>query len=293
MQTEVLSANLLQLFVVEKSGPLRLTIPEGSTGLEDLYRELPLGVYSSLRTFEHNKFLYLDWHIARTVQSMSLLGWDYVLDEDALRQALHQVCNAFPEKEMRVRFDVLAQPVTRLKTESRLLIGLCPFEPPPDAVYESGVNVAFAEGLVRTDPLVKKAGFTEARRAYAAGAVEVYEQLLVEENGTILEGTSSNFYGVREGAVLTAGEGVLEGVTRRILLDLMVQLRIPIRFTPVRLEEISTLDEAAISSSSRGIMPVVAVEGQVIGSGRPGPVVRKLHEAYSSFVRREIRTAVD
>ena len=69
-----------QLFAVEDAGPRPLPVPPEATQFTDLYRGLPLGVYDALRTFDHNKFLYLNRHLARTERSMALLGWSYRLD---------------------------------------------------------------------------------------------------------------------------------------------------------------------------------------------------------------------
>lgn len=281
----------LQLFAVEESGPRSLSVPPEASSFDELYTSVELGVYSSLRTFEHNKFLYLDYHLARTVQSMQLMGWTYMWDEAQLRQALHQVCTAYPADEMRVRIDVLAEPATKLGTSSRLLIGLMPFTPMPESNYEEGVTVAFAEGLNRDNPLIKAAGFVEARKAFSTGTADVYERLLVEKDGTILEGASSNFYGIRDGVIYTADEGILEGITRRILLQNMADLGLAVSFEPVHVEQVAQLDEAAISSSSRALVPVVGIEGQTIGDGKPGPICRQILEAYRIFVNKEIRPA--
>ena len=283
----------LQLFAVEEIGPVALSVPESARSFDDLYTEVSLGVYSSLRTFEHNKFLYLDHHLARTVQSMQLSGWSYEWDEGALRQALHTVCTAYPSEEMRVRIDLLAEPAERLGTESRSLIGLMPFTPIDPALYATGVSVAFAEGLIRDNPLIKAAAFTQQRKAYQTGGANIYEHLLVENDGRILEGTSSNFYAIRDGVVYTAGERILEGITRRILLDLMADLAIPVKFEPIHVDDIGYLDEAAISSSSRALLSVIRIAGQSVGEGKPGPICQQILEAYQVFVHREIRAAIE
>lgn len=282
----------LQLYAINKAGPTPLPPLPGAQELNDLYIGLALGVYSVVRTFEHNKFLYLEHHLARTVQSMTRLGWDYQLDEASLRRALHVLCTAAPFAETRVRIDVLAAPALSLGTESRLLVALAPFYPLPAAYYSNGVNVGFAKGLARPNPLVKAAQFSATRRGYDVGSVETYERLMVNEQGEILEGISSNFYGVRGGVLQTAQTGVLEGITRRILLELAAGLAIPVRLAALHVDEIHMLDEAAISSSSRGLLPVVRIAGQPIGDGRPGPVCRSLMAAYDQFVARTIRHAV-
>ncbi len=272
-----------------------LPIPPNAKTFDDLLAGLPLGVYSALRTFDHNKFLYLDAHLARMEQSMRLLGWQETLDQQALRAALHQAVTAVPWPESRVRFDLLAQPApAQLGTESRLLIALMALTPPPPELYAQGVAVGIASGLQRHNPLAKTADFTQQRAQFLQTQAEAfYEYLLLDEAGRILEGTSTNFWGIRAGTLITAGEGVLEGVTRRIILQLAAELGIPVQFAAIPLAEVVTLDEAALSGSSRAFLPVVRIGEQVVGNGRPGPISQTILAAYLEFVRREAKTAVE
>ncbi len=278
-----------QLFAVTAEGLRQLVAPPAARRFSDLYTGLALGVYSVWRSYGHNKFLHLEAHLERTRRSMALLGWDFELDETAVRQTLHTICTNAPYPEMRVRLDVLAEPAYALGSDSRVLLALMPFTPPSPDMYEQGVKMDIASGLERERPLIKTADFAIKRRTFTSAA---YESLLVDETGRILEGTGSNFYAVRDGVVRTAGEGVLEGITRQIILDLITQLGIPLRLEPVSLADLPYLDEAALSSSSRALLPVVEIAGQVIGNGRPGPLTQRMLAAYNAYVERMVATAV-
>lgn len=328
-----------QLFAVEDAGPRALPVPPDAAQFADLYRGLPLGVYDALRTFDHNKFLYLNRHLARTERSMALLGWTYRLDRARLLRALHGIVSAAEWPEMRVRIDVLSAAGEALRTASRELIAIQPFSPPPPELYEKGVAVDFAEGLHRTNPLAKTADFA-AQRPVSAGLAQLedtryeirdtttdegtettdhgqrttdgrpenaeddpaavrglssvvpYEYLLLDDGGRILEGTGTNFWAVRDGVVYTAGEGVLEGVTREIVLALVADMGLELRLEAVGVEDIPALDEAALSGSSRAFLPVVEIAGQPVGDGRPGPISRQILAAYNAFVAENVRTAV-
>ena len=221
---------------------------------------------------------------------MALLGWHYKLDRARLCRALQEVCTTYPAPNSRVRFDVLAEPA--LGTNSRVLIALTPLTPIPDHFYEEGVAVGFAPDLWRENPLAKTADFAQKRRAYAAGTQECFDYLLVDKNECILEGTSSNFFGIRDGVAYTAGEGVLEGITRKLILnELLPQLNIPLRLEVVCVTDIPDLDEAALSGSSRAFLPVVKIGAQVVGDGRPGPVSQRILAAYNALVRRSVKPA--
>lgn len=284
-----------EFFAVEDGGPILLPVPPDATAFPDLYRGLVLGVYTALRTFDHDRFLHLDRHLDRTERSMALLGWDYRLDRPRLCAALHRVVSASPAAENRVRIDVLAEPALSLGSRSRELIALQPFTPPPDELYETGVAVAFAPDLARERPTAKTADFAARRPVtggLAPGVVAPYEYLLLSPDGYILEGTGTNFYGVRDGIVYTAREGVLEGITREIILGLIAELGIPLRLEAVHRDDVARLNEAALSGSSRAFLPVVSIAGQMVGDGRPGPISRRILAAYRRFVAANIRTAV-
>jgi branched-subunit amino acid aminotransferase/4-amino-4-deoxychorismate lyase len=284
-----------QLYALTAAGPRPLPVPPGAADFTDLYAGLDLGVYSVIRTFAHNRFFQLDHHLARTVNSMRLLGWDYQLDEARLRRAIHDLCTAYPASELRVRIDILAAPATALGSDSRDLIALMPFTPPPASLYTDGVALGYATGLHRANPLAKTAGFADARKQATAQSTSgnVYEYLMTNDQGQILEATSANFYAVRDGMVYTAGEGVLEGVTRRIVLDLVAAAEIPLQWQAVPVGDVPLLAEAMISSSSRGIVPAVRIGDQVIGDGRPGPITQQLIAAYNAYVAAHLKTALD
>ncbi len=245
------------------------------------FADLPTdSLYSSFRTFGGDKFLYLEEHFARTRRSVVRLGWP-PLDEPLLRRALVAVCIEGMD-DVRVRYDFWEN--------QRLTLALIPFTPPPAAFYRDGVQVKVADGVHRHNPLDKTAVFAQIRADYLESHAEnVYEYLLAD-GGAIVEGFTSNFYGVRDGVLYTAGDGVLEGVTRRIILELLPTLNIPLVLEAVALADLPSLDEAAMSSSSRGLLPIVEIDGQSISDGTPGPITRALMQAYDEFVARTIRS---
>lgn len=281
----------VQMFAVEAGGPQRLRAAVAPSGIHDLPVGLPYGVYTAMRTFEHNHFLELAAHLERLQQSMMLLGWSYTLDRRRLRRALDSVCSAYPGDDARVRVDVLARAATLLGSTSRELITLAPFTPVPAQLYREGVRVALAPALQRREPLVKHADFVLARRDYLLGRPDAYEYLLLD-GGEILEGSSSNFYGVVDGVLWTAGDGVLAGIGRRIVLRLAAELGILVRLEAIPLAALPLLAEAFLSSASRGVLPVVAIGDEQVGMGRPGAVTRRLMAAYEAYVVRAIEPAV-
>jgi branched-chain amino acid aminotransferase len=187
---------------------------------------------------------------------------------------------------------VLAKPLDSPGINSRVLIGLAPFESNPEWIYREGVAVGLARQLKREQPLAKKADFVPQRRKVLDLASGYYEYLLLGDDDRILEGTTSNFYVVCDGMLWTAGQGVLEGVARKVVLLVAGELGIRVNFEAVSLGDIGRLDEAALSSSSRALVPVISIAGQQVGDGQPGPLTARLLDAYRAYEASHVTTAI-
>jgi branched-chain amino acid aminotransferase len=282
----------VQLFAVTDAGPLALPVRAGVRSAHELFDDLPLGVYSALRTFEHERFLGLELHFERTDRSLALMGWPERLDRPLLARAIDRCVRAYPAPDSFVRFDVLAAPPRTLGTEERTLIALSPLVPVPEACLRDGVVVRLSP-LRREQPLVKVASFVVARRPYPLGRPDAYEHLIADDEGRILEGTSSNFVALQGTRLRLSGERALQGVTQRIVAALARELGLECVVEPLHPSELAEIDEAFLTSSTRGIVPVVALEEQAIGAGRPGSGTLRLMRAYQEHARTHARPAVD
>ena len=113
---------------------------------------------------------------------------------------------------------------------------------------------------------------------------EFFEALLVR-NEFILEGMSSNFFYVKGDGILgTAQKNILLGVTRRTVLRVARGSGIDIAYRALKREQVPALDEAFLTSSSRGIVPIVQIDDLPVGEGRPGSVTNRLSRLYNHYV---------
>jgi branched-chain amino acid aminotransferase len=104
--------------------------------------------------------------------------------------------------------------------------------------------------------------------------------LLTDGAGNVVEGPGFNVFAVRGGRLVTPREGVLEGVTRRTVIEIAGTLGIPVDVRALPTEELRGADEAFLSTSGGGVLPVTRIDGQAVGSGMPGPVSRRLLQVY-------------
>ena len=114
------------------------------------------------------------------------------------------------------------------------------------------------------------------------------EALMLGRSGQILEGASSNIFIVKDGKLRTPEPqpGILVGITRATVLAAAAEEGIEAEEGEIRPNDLYDADEAFLTSSIREVMPVVSADGRTIGSGRPGPVTKQLHEGYLRAVAR-------
>jgi len=107
------------------------------------------------------------------------------------------------------------------------------------------------------------------------------ETVLFRE-GQLTEASSSNVWVVRDGAVygVPKSEHVLEGIRYELIRELCEQEGIPFALVPIDAAQVHGADELMISSASKEVLPVVLLDGQPIGTGKPGPVFERLYSAY-------------
>ncbi|MFN3644508.1 MAG: D-amino-acid transaminase [Gemmobacter sp.] len=119
--------------------------------------------------------------------------------------------------------------------------------------------------------------------AKAAGADDAW----MVEDGFVTEGTSNNAYIVKGNRIITRhlGNEILHGITRAAVLRLAREAQMEVEERPFTLAEAQAADEAFVTSASAFVMPVVKVDGAVLGDGRPGRIATRLREIYLDAMR--------
>jgi len=124
----------------------------------------------------------------------------------------------------------------------------------------------------------------EAQRAGADEAVFM-------DAGFVREGGSSNFFAVKNGGIVThpLDERILPGVVRDRVIGLALRAKVRVDERPLREAELFDLDEAFITSTTQGVMPVTEIDGRVIGNSRRGEVTAELQRRFDELEARETR----
>lgn len=271
----------MRLYILSPK-PHELTL-EDMSSLDAVSRQLPQGLYSTFRTYAgRTKVLGLEMHLGRLYDPLCALAVKATVSPPEMRAALRESLRDFEAEEARARLTV-----STTEHAGDVFIALEPLKAPDETVYQRGVRVVLSP-VERKTPRLKTTSFIgdsdEARKSIQKGGA--YEALMTRK-GKILEGLTSNFYAVKNGVIITAREGILLGVTRRYVLRLARSNGIGIEYRPPRVEELLTWDEAFITSSGRGVVPVTEIGDQPVGTGQVGEIARLLRRVYDEYVAKK------
>lgn len=265
---------------------VRLLTPDGLTAApwsgDSLAETTPYepadGVYTITNTYHKTQVLKLEAHLDRLEDSAARAGIPLTLDRGRLRAALRQMIEEANWGDVRFRITVgREQP-------DMLILSIEPFKPLPPELLTEGARAITAPNSARHNPEAKTTDWALQRRALQeAMPPGIYDTFLLDANGYLMEGLASNFYAILDGTLYTAGSGVLHGISRQIVLEVAPQV-LPVKLEAVHVSQIPQMQEAFLSSSSRGIVPVVEIDGIAIGDGHVGAKTKALRHAYQAWV---------
>lgn len=255
------------------------------------------GIFETIRAYDGRLFRFDD-HLRRLEQSARAVALRLPRNRRWFRRQVIGVLKANRLADALVRLTItrgVGPPGLDPPKHTRptIIITTRPFAGYPDGLYRRGLTVMTA--VIRRAPplaapphakhlnyMVNVLAKREASRHRADDAI------LLSSGGHLCEGATSNLFFVRAGRLHTPSRatGLLEGITRRVILDLARRERIPVRQGRFPPRALLAADEAFLSNTSYEIMPVVRVDGRRIGEGRPGPITRRLHRAFDELRRR-------
>lgn len=236
-------------------------------------------------------FFRLDDHIDRFFSSLAKLRMRIAYDRTALKEILHACVRAGGLQDAYVAM-VCTRGVPppgsrdpRLAT-NRFYAYALPFVwiAPPQKQRE-GIDLFISRrqriAPDSVDPTVKNYHWLDLVQsmfdAYDHGSDT---SCVVDAAGNITEGPGFNVFMVAGGGVSTADRGVLEGISRRTVIELCGKLGIPVRERPIPAAELAGADEVFLSSTGGGVLPIARVDGRPLAGAFPGPVTQRLQDAY-------------
>jgi branched-chain amino acid aminotransferase len=236
-------------------------------------------------------FFRLDDHLNRFLRSMQRLHMSLPYSQDRIREILFECVKLSGLQDAYVEMICTrGVPTTGSRDPRQCINRFYAFAVPfvwianPEKQKE-GLHLIISQvhriPETSVDPTIKNYHWLDL----VAGLYEAYSRggetaILSDHVGNVIEGPGFNIFVVKKGKVTTPGRGVLEGITRRTVIEMGQMLNIPVETGDVSAEQVRQADEVFITSTAGGIMPVTKVDGCLLSDGKPGPITLQLHKQY-------------
>jgi branched-chain amino acid aminotransferase len=254
-------------------------------------------IYEVIRTV-HRRPFHLDLHLDRLQRSGDAVALDVAPMRERLTREVERLLALMPgDDDVSIRIMITRGETPTLDLLAAdgpptWIVWVKPLEPWRKELFEKGMRIQSVSPdsiVARVSPGVKsnnrQANITVHRLARQNG---FDDGLFVDPSGVVTEGPTWNLFIVKAGTVVTPPleRGILEGITRGLVLRLCERLPIPSTVREVTLDEAHHADEMFITSTTRGIMPVAQLD-DVRLPATPGPITTKLRRALMESMERE------
>lgn len=257
------------------------------------------GVFESLRTYRGKPF-QLEEHIKRLLHGAKFLRIHFPLSASQLKLAVLKTIAANRFKESYIKIIVTRGEAKGHGLDPKNVVGKATVvilveeqKPYPKKIFTSGWK-AIISSIIRPDvPIsrIKSLNYVNnvlaKMEAQKAGADEAF---MLDERGNIVEGTISNIFIVKHGAIYTPPKEapILQGLTRNLVMRLAKQSAFRVVEKNITPKELYTADECFITFSGPGIVPITKIWNKRVGSGKCGPITASLIKLYDAETKKAI-----
>ena len=250
------------------------------------------GVFDVMRT-EHGKPYNLEKHWERFLRSATALNLTIPVTAEEFKTIITTLAEkngATKDKELNFRAVLTGGPATDAfhpePGKETFFVLTTPFVRLPESAYTQGSKVITLEHQ-RELAGAKITNYTKAiQHRQVKKESEALEILFVKE-GRVKEASTSNFFAVINGVLVTAKDDVLLGTTRNLILKLAQENNIPFEERDPSLEEVLAGEEAFIAAVNKYIVPVTLINETVIGTGKPGAITEQLRSLLRESIQKD------
>ena len=269
-----------------------MPLAEAVVSVEDRGFQFADGVYEVLASYGGRPFAQ-EPHLRRLEHSLKALRIDLDIRACGLEGIVREGIARSGFAETMVYLQVTRGTAPRhhefpaTGTQPTLVMIVKELRRPAAELYEKGVKVVSTPDLrwkrcdIKSTSLL--ANILAKQQAAEVGA---FEALLVDGEGRITEGSSTSAFCVRQGTLWTApgGPHILPSITRGLLLELARELKLLLREEFSTLEQYLQAEEVFLAGTTTEAMPVVKIDDHPVGKGIPGPLTRRLRQAFLEYV---------
>ncbi len=256
------------------------------------------GVFEGIRVYNRRIFR-LDAHLDRLYDSATAIALDIPLSRAEMAEAVRRTVRENRKEDGYIRL-IVTRGVGDLGIDARkcarptVIVIVTDIQVYPAALYAAGITVVTSATRQVShqafDPRIKSLNYLKNVLAKIdAARAGAEEAIMLNQDGFIAECSADNLFVVRGTALLTPSpqDGALEGITRAALLSLAAEAGVEAREARLTRFDVYTADECFLSGTGAEVMPVVQVDGRRIGEGTPGPLTRRLQDAFHGLARGE------
>lgn len=254
------------------------------------------GIFEGIRVYSGKVFRHKD-HIDRLYESARAIRLEIPLTPEEMTKAVEETVAANKLTDGYVRLVVTrgsgslgldirktSHPIVFIIADTITLY--------PEEMYEKGMEIITASTIRNhpgaLSPRIKSLNYLNNILAKIEGTdAGCAEALMLNHVGQVAECTGDNIFIVKNGVLKTppTDAGILDGVTRKVVIELAREAGIPVEETSLVRHDIFIADECFLTGSAAEVIPVTKLDGRLIGDGSPGPITRNLRTRFQEYVR--------
>ncbi len=234
------------------------------------------GCFDLLRTYQKKPFK-LDKHLKRLSRSAKFLNLKIPINQKEIKRIIYLGIkkNKFPETNIRIILTGGISDDSLFSNKSSLIIQFTESKEYPRHFYDRGIKILTFLGK-RTFPSIKSLDYLQGIYALKIAKKNRANEILYVDDNKIYECSTSNFFAIINNKLVTPKDDILNGITREIVLDLAKKIKITTEERELKFNEIRKFQSAFITSTTRGIMPVIQIDNFILNNGKIHEIVKLL-----------------
>jgi len=220
------------------------------------------GLFETLRTYEHDKFFKAEDHLSRLFNSAKKIGLPIKYSKSEILKMLKKIAKKSPYKNQRIKIVAIPNKIiitsTQLKTNQKIYNGV----------------KCMSVKITRSLPEIKSISYLPSLLAHKKAEKRGYfDAILIDDQGEVYEGAYSNIFWFENDTLCTRKDKILPGIMRKTILEISP---FKIKLKTINIKKLYTVKEVFLTTSTKGIVPIIQIDDKKINKGIIGKNTKKL-----------------